>query len=564
MAAEPSIGRASLVEAPHVAPHAAATHGLYERHAAKIQSYCQHQLGSREEAEDAVQTTFINAFRALGRGVVPEAESAWLFKIAENVCLSRRRSSWRRGRIESPSDFGVIEEIVPGPNRQHDELIGIEDALASMPEQQRRAILLREWQGLSYREVAEELEISQSAVETLIFRARRSLAQGLEQPEQAKPKRKSFRRALHALDFGTLVAAVKTALAGSAAVKATAVAVAVTAAAGTAATVGPKLEPRSPELAAAPKHVLAVPAGSTASAAASASFAPVASKVSAPATAEQERVQRLHERTSGPLAPAPKSVPDNALAVAAAPVAVVVAPAEPVAEQAPPVAEPQAEPEPQAHPQEPAAQPTAAHPTPAQPTAAHPTAAQPTAAETHTPKSKDEVKSDKQRRTEAVTAPTLPALVAAPVASSEAKSSSRGGGNSKRSGAKLDAIVADAQALLATLVPAATPPDPQAVTAPVEQPTTSGPSEGKDRSRRGGDSKRSESRLEAIIAEAPAVPAPSKSKKSQEPVAVPAILPPVAVPVAPVSAVVTQPVKPTPSATPSQQFPSNGRNGRSK
>ena len=185
MAAEPSIGRASLVEAPRVAPHAAATHGLYERHAAKIQSYCHHQLGSREEAEDAVQTTFMNAFRALGRGIVPEAESAWLFKIAENVCLSRRRSSWRRGKIESPSDFDVIEEVVPGPNRQRDELIGIEDALASMPEQQRRAILLREWQGLSYREVAEELEISQSAVETLIFRARRSLAQGLEEPDSS-------------------------------------------------------------------------------------------------------------------------------------------------------------------------------------------------------------------------------------------------------------------------------------------------------------------------------------------------------------------------------------------
>ena len=189
----------------------------------------------------------MNAFRALGRGVVPEAESAWLFKIAENVCLSRRRSSWRRGRIESPSDFDVIEEVVPGPSRQRDELIGIEDALASMPEQQRRAILLREWQGLSYREISEELELSQSAVETLIFRARRSLAQGLEQPDLIKkPKRKGFRRALHMIDVGTLAAAAKTLLVGSAAVKATAAAVAVTAAV-TAASVTPKLEGHSPK-----------------------------------------------------------------------------------------------------------------------------------------------------------------------------------------------------------------------------------------------------------------------------------------------------------------------------
>ena len=256
MAAVPSIGRASLVERSRVAPQAAATEGLYERHAAKLQSYCLHQLGSREEAEDAVQTTYMNAFRALGRGIVPEAESAWLFKIAENVCLSRRRSSWRRGRIESPSDFEIIEEIIPGPSRQNDELIGIEDALASMPEQQRRAILLREWQGLSYREIAEELEVTQSAVETLIFRARRSLAAGLEQPDAVKkPKRKSFRRALQAFDIGTVAAAFKALLAGSAAVKATAAAVAVTAAAGTAYGVD-KIESKPPVRAAAPAKTL--------------------------------------------------------------------------------------------------------------------------------------------------------------------------------------------------------------------------------------------------------------------------------------------------------------------
>ncbi len=186
MVAVPSLGRAALLEVPRIVPEVDATRGLYERHSAKLLSHCQHRLGSREEAEDAVQMTFINAFRALGRGVVPEMEAAWLFAIAENVCLSRRRSSWRRNRVESPTDFGLIENIVPCPIRRRDELIGIEAALAGMTELQRRAILLREWQGLSYREVACELGLSQSAVETLIFRARRSLAQGLEQPRAAQ------------------------------------------------------------------------------------------------------------------------------------------------------------------------------------------------------------------------------------------------------------------------------------------------------------------------------------------------------------------------------------------
>lgn len=239
LAAVPSIGRATLVERPS-AREAATTHALYESHSRRIYSYCLHQLGSREDAEDAMQTVFMNAFKALQKGVVPQTETAWLFKIAENVCLSRRRSTWRRGRIESAADFEVIEEIVPGPSGRRDELIGIEDALAAMPEQQRRVILLREWQGLSYKEIAEEMELSQAAVETLIFRARRSLAQGLTEPEGNAAKKSRLKRALHGFDLSALVGVAKAVLGGSAAVKATAAAVAVTAAAaGTAVTVAP-------------------------------------------------------------------------------------------------------------------------------------------------------------------------------------------------------------------------------------------------------------------------------------------------------------------------------------
>src|SRR5712691_5242227 len=130
-----------------------ATHELYRRYGGPIYAYCLSQLRSREEAEDAVQTTFMNAFRGLQRGTTTHAEQAWLFKIAQNVCLARRSSSGRRLRVESPNDFEVLQEIVPSPARNGAlELIGLEDALEAMPENQRRAILLREWQGLSYRE----------------------------------------------------------------------------------------------------------------------------------------------------------------------------------------------------------------------------------------------------------------------------------------------------------------------------------------------------------------------------------------------------------------------------
>jgi RNA polymerase sigma factor (sigma-70 family) len=208
VAAVPSIGRATRVERP-TSRGAAAAADLYERYSGQIYGYCLHQLGSREEAEDAVQTTFMNAFRGLERGIVPELESAWLFKIAHNVCLSRRRSSWRRGRVEAPNNFEVLQEIIPGREQVADELIRLQEVLEEMPENQRRAILLREWQGLTYREISDELGLSQAAVETLIFRARRALAQGLEQDADTWKKR--LRRGA---DVGGVIACVKTLIGG--------------------------------------------------------------------------------------------------------------------------------------------------------------------------------------------------------------------------------------------------------------------------------------------------------------------------------------------------------------
>jgi RNA polymerase sigma-70 factor (ECF subfamily) len=150
---------------------------LHARYSDQLLRFCRSRLSSREEAEDAVQMTYLYALLALRRGVEPTFESAWLYKIAANVCLSRGRTTGRRRRVELPTDTDRLE--VAGPESDGGDLIGLDEALAAMPERQRRAILLREWQGLSYREIAAELGLTQSATETLIFRARRSLAGAL-------------------------------------------------------------------------------------------------------------------------------------------------------------------------------------------------------------------------------------------------------------------------------------------------------------------------------------------------------------------------------------------------
>ena len=197
MSAAPSIPESTAtVEAARAAL-------LYERYSRRILGYCRRRLSSQEDAEDAVQHTFLNAYRSLRTGVEPRAEAAWLYKIAENVCHERRRNAWRRSRFEAVSRDGELREAVVEP-AANNELDGLADALAQLTDNQRRAILLREWQGLSYREIAAELETTESAVETLLFRARRTLARRLDRT-----------RAWAGIDAGSLLAWAKSLLGGA-------------------------------------------------------------------------------------------------------------------------------------------------------------------------------------------------------------------------------------------------------------------------------------------------------------------------------------------------------------
>ncbi len=162
--------------------------------------------------------------RSLRRGVVPLVESAWLLGIARNVCRERWEVAGRRNRVESTCDPQELDRASVAPEGRRDELIGLEEALTRLPDQQRRAILLRDWRGLSYDEVAAQLGVSRAAVETLIFRGRRTLAELLrEEPRETK-------RRLAALgNLGSIFSAIKTAFTGAAAATKIAAAVSVTA-----------------------------------------------------------------------------------------------------------------------------------------------------------------------------------------------------------------------------------------------------------------------------------------------------------------------------------------------
>jgi RNA polymerase sigma factor (sigma-70 family) len=149
---------------------------LYRAHAAEVYRYVYAVLGNRADAEDVTQTTFVNALRALERGERPRKPANWLITIAHNLIRQRFRQQQSRPRqVELDRDVPTLETDDVGPS--------IEDlvrALQRIPETQREALVLREMEGRSYKEISAILDVSETALESLIFRARRSLAEELE------------------------------------------------------------------------------------------------------------------------------------------------------------------------------------------------------------------------------------------------------------------------------------------------------------------------------------------------------------------------------------------------
>jgi RNA polymerase sigma factor (sigma-70 family) len=149
---------------------------LYQRHVGDVYRYALVVLRNAADAEDVTQTTFLNAYRAYARGEQPRTPQNWLIAIAHNVCRQRFRQQQRR-----PNELPLEEEIAQTvPDQESPSAEDIRRALSHLAFNQRAALVMRELEGRSYTEIAEVLELSTSAVETLLFRARRALREQLE------------------------------------------------------------------------------------------------------------------------------------------------------------------------------------------------------------------------------------------------------------------------------------------------------------------------------------------------------------------------------------------------
>src|SRR3712207_3580008 len=135
----------------------------YDRHHRGILSFCRHMLGSREEAEDAVQHTFIAAYRDLVSSDKRIQLKPWLYTIARNRCLSVLRARREQVALDDvePATEGLSSEV-----QRRQDLRDMLADLARLPEEQREALVLSEIGALSHEEIALTLDVRRSEEHT--------------------------------------------------------------------------------------------------------------------------------------------------------------------------------------------------------------------------------------------------------------------------------------------------------------------------------------------------------------------------------------------------------------
>lgn len=153
--------------------------GLYRRHRVDVYRAAMRKTHDHHEAEDVTQTAFLDAYRAVLKGTRPELPRPWLLAIAENIRRRRFAASIRR-----PRPVPLDEDTTAAPASTRIEAESVLAALETLAPNQRSAFLLREVAGLSYAEIAAQLEVSLPAVQMLLFRARQSLRILLAAPDE--------------------------------------------------------------------------------------------------------------------------------------------------------------------------------------------------------------------------------------------------------------------------------------------------------------------------------------------------------------------------------------------
>jgi RNA polymerase sigma-70 factor (ECF subfamily) len=167
---------------------------LARRHQTSVLNLIYRYVGDRTQAKDLAQEVFVRVWQA-AKTYKPTAKfTTWIYRITANLCLNELKASGRRKWIsrfsgEEGQEVGVEAFSDESPSAEDLLLAGersrqITDALQSLPENQRMAVILKKFDDLSYQEIARILDCSVSAVESLLVRGKRNLQEKLLLPEK--------------------------------------------------------------------------------------------------------------------------------------------------------------------------------------------------------------------------------------------------------------------------------------------------------------------------------------------------------------------------------------------
>jgi RNA polymerase sigma factor (sigma-70 family) len=148
---------------------------LAERYRSRLLGFCRHMLRSREDGEDILQEVYMAALRAMRGDDRPIQVKPWLYKIARNRCLNHLRRD-TPVPVESMDAFEQAGQSAAEAVAGREHLREIVGDVHGLPETQRTALILREFDALSYQQIAETMETTVPAVKSLLVRARIGLA----------------------------------------------------------------------------------------------------------------------------------------------------------------------------------------------------------------------------------------------------------------------------------------------------------------------------------------------------------------------------------------------------
>lgn len=157
---------------------------LVQRYERDVFNLAYRMLYDRGEAEDAAQEAFLRAYANLDRYDMERPFKTWLLSITSNHCidrLRRRRLTWLSLEEPLPPHPALTSDI-PGPEEatlMNERNVLVQDLLSELSADYRVAVILRYWYDLSYAEIAEMLDTTESAIKSRLFRARQALAEQL-------------------------------------------------------------------------------------------------------------------------------------------------------------------------------------------------------------------------------------------------------------------------------------------------------------------------------------------------------------------------------------------------